>query len=141
VRNDHDVRTRDERRRQSEPSARGARGVSGRLTECTFFQLMMMMRRNVVVYVVYVVQNSRRRAPFVVVCRCFFSRRKFDRQKSRRPQFALLSDAFYIPRLMTDSSPLFQLLAHRRCSTSDFETKSGRFACLKYSSRIYTRRD
>ena len=41
--------------------------------------------------------------------RCFFSRRKFDRQKSRRrPQFALLSDAFYIPRLMTDSSPLFQ---------------------------------
>ena len=38
----------------------------------------------------------------------FFSRRKFDRQKSRRPQFALLSDAFYIPRLMTDSSPLFQ---------------------------------
>ena len=43
-----------------------------------------------------------------------------------------------------DSSfPLFSncFFLHRRCSTSDFETKSGRFACLKYSSRIYTRRD
>ena len=43
-----------------------------------------------------------------------------------------------------DSSfPLFSncCFLHRRCSTSDFETKSGRFACLKYSSRIYTRRD